>query len=99
ARHDRALAGARAERDPVRGDGEARLHVRDGLVAEDRPAADRPHDPGRLRTPERRLLVRGLLRGIAWLGGAQAGRMALQSVTFVLVARALGASGFGAFAA
>ena len=43
--------------------------------------------------------MRGLVRGTAWLGGAQAARLALQSATFVLVARALGASGFGAFAA
>jgi O-antigen/teichoic acid export membrane protein len=43
--------------------------------------------------------VRGLGRGTAWLGGAQALRLAFQSATFVLVARALGASGFGAFAA
>jgi O-antigen/teichoic acid export membrane protein len=41
----------------------------------------------------------GLRRGTAWLGAAQAGRLALQTATFVLVARALGAHGFGAFAA
>ncbi len=33
ARHDRPLAGTGAERDPVRGDGQARLHVRDVVVA------------------------------------------------------------------
>ncbi len=43
--------------------------------------------------------MRDLRRGTAWLGGAQAGRLMLQSATFVLIARALGAHGFGAFAA
>ena len=41
----------------------------------------------------------GLGRGTAWMTASQAGRLLLQSATFVLVARALGASGFGAFAA
>src|SRR5438105_3372087 len=40
-----------------------------------------------------------LRRGTAWTTGAQAGRLLLQSATFILVARALGAHGFGAFAA
>ncbi len=43
--------------------------------------------------------MRGVARGAAWLASAQAGRLALQSATFVIVARALGAHGFGAFAA
>jgi O-antigen/teichoic acid export membrane protein len=43
--------------------------------------------------------VRGLGKGTAWLTASQAGRLLLQSATFVLVARALGATGFGAFAA
>src|SRR6266581_7578541 len=43
--------------------------------------------------------MKGLARGTAWLTLAQAGRLAIQSGTFVLVARALGARGFGAFAA
>jgi O-antigen/teichoic acid export membrane protein len=43
--------------------------------------------------------MRGIARGTAWLTASQAGRLLLQSATFVLVARALGAHGFGAFAA
>src|SRR4051794_38427545 len=43
--------------------------------------------------------MRGFGRGTAWLGGAQAGRLALPSGTFILIARALGAPGFGALAA
>ncbi len=43
--------------------------------------------------------MKGLRGGTAWLTGAQAGRLALQSATFVLIARALGAHGFGAFVA
>jgi O-antigen/teichoic acid export membrane protein len=43
--------------------------------------------------------VKGFGRGTAWLTIAQAGRLTIQSGTFVLVARALGARGFGAFAA
>ena len=39
--HDRPLAGARPGRHSVRGDGRARLPLRDELVAEQRPEADR----------------------------------------------------------
>jgi O-antigen/teichoic acid export membrane protein len=43
--------------------------------------------------------VKGLAKGTAWMTASQAGRLLLQGATFVLVARALGARGFGAFAA
>ena len=46
ARHHRPLAGARARRHPVRGDGRARLRLRDDVVACQRPEAHPAHAPG-----------------------------------------------------
>ena len=45
ARDHGALAGARPRRHRLRGDGPARLRVRDHLVAPQRPQADPAHDP------------------------------------------------------
>ena len=57
------LAGARAERHPVRGDDEARLPLRDQLVALVGSEDPLPDDPGRARPP-RRLLAWGVTRGV-----------------------------------
>ena len=46
--HYRALAGARAGRDPLRGDGQARLSLRDVLVDAERRQAHSPYDSRRL---------------------------------------------------
>ena len=51
ARHHRALAGARAQRHPVRGDGQARLRLRDQLVALVGHQDPVPDDPGGPRAP------------------------------------------------
>ena len=47
--HDGALAGVRAQRHPLRGDGPPRLRLRHQLVALGRPETHRPHDPCRVR--------------------------------------------------
>ena len=44
-------------------------------------------------------MPRGLGRGAAWMALSYFGRFGIQGATFVLVARALGATGFGAFVA
>jgi O-antigen/teichoic acid export membrane protein len=43
--------------------------------------------------------MKGLVGGTAWMTASQAARLLAQAVTFVIVARALGAQGFGAFVA
>ena len=48
--HYRALAGARAGRDPLRGDGQARLSLRDVLVDAERRQAHSPYDSGVFRS-------------------------------------------------
>ena len=58
ARRDRPLAGARPHRHPVRGDGQARLRLRDQLVAVARHQADRAHGACRADPARRELAAR-----------------------------------------
>ena len=53
--HHRVLAGARADSDPVRGDGQARLPLRHELVAVGRRAPDDAHAAHRHQRPRREL--------------------------------------------
>src|SRR5205085_6516215 len=81
ARYDGPVAGAGPQRDPVRGDGQARLPLRDDVVDRERPAAP---DRNRARRLPRRARPRVLARQAPGAGVASLDCVSERSKTRLL---------------